>query len=103
MIIGTKLYSAKVSVKVLPKLSADIVAGDGIEVKYTDYKAYKNMKYEFEEIETVDKTKTASTVDSKMPQTGENDTAKFVGIIVFSIIGLISFYKYKESCKKALE
>lgn len=58
---------------------------------------------EFEEIETVDKTKTASTVDSKMPQTGENDTAKFVGIIVFSIIGLISFYKYKESCKKALE
>ena len=38
-----------------------------------------------------------------MPQTGENDTAKFVGIIVFSIIGLISFYKYKESCKKALE
>ena len=58
---------------------------------------------EFEEIETVDKTKTASTVDSKMPQTGENDTAKFVGIIFFSIIGLISFYKYKESCKKALE
>lgn len=58
---------------------------------------------EFEEIETVDKTKTASTVDSNMPQTGENDTAKFVGIIVFSIIGLISFYKYKESTKKALE
>ena len=58
---------------------------------------------EFEEIETVDKTKTASTVDSKMPQTGENDTAKFVGIIVFSTIGLISSYKYNESCKKALK
>ena len=58
---------------------------------------------EFEEIETIDKTKIASTVDSKMPQTGENDTAKFIGIIVFSVIGLVSFYKYKESCKKVLE
>ena len=34
-----------------------------------------------------------------MPQTGENDTAKIAGIIVFSIIGMVSFYKYKESCK----
>ena len=58
---------------------------------------------DFEEIESIDKTKSASTVDSNMPQTGENDTAKFVGIIVFSIIGLVSFYKYKESSKKVLE
>ena len=54
---------------------------------------------DFEEIKSIDTTKTASTSDSNMPQTGENDTAKFVGIIVFSIIGIISFYKYKESCK----
>ena len=54
---------------------------------------------DFEEIQYIDKTMTASTSDTNMPQTGENDTAKIVGIIVFSIIGLISFYKYKESSK----
>ena len=42
---------------------------------------------------------TASTSEANMPQTGENDTAKIAGIIVFSIIGMVSFYKYKESCK----
>ena len=54
---------------------------------------------DFEEIQSIDKTKTASTSEANMPQTGENDTAKVAGIIVFSIIGMISFYKYKESCK----
>ena len=34
-----------------------------------------------------------------MPQTGENDIIKYIGIIIFSIIGMISFYKYKESSK----
>lgn len=54
---------------------------------------------DFEEIQSIDKTKTASTSEANMPQTGENDTAKIAGIIVFSIIGMVSFYKYKESCK----
>jgi len=54
---------------------------------------------DFEEIQSIDKTKTASTSEANMPQTGENDTAKITGIIVFSIIGMVSFYKYKESCK----
>ena len=54
---------------------------------------------DFEEIQSIDKTKTTSTSEANMPQTGENDTAKIAGIIVFSIIGMVSFYKYKESCK----
>lgn len=62
MIIGTKLYSAKVIVKVLPKLSADISAGDGIEVDYTEYKAYEKMKYEFEEIERYDESNTTDKI-----------------------------------------
>ena len=54
---------------------------------------------DFEEIQSVDTTKNASTSDSNMPQTGENDIIKYIGIIIFSIIGMISFYKYKESSK----
>ena len=54
---------------------------------------------DFEEIQSIDKTKTTSTSEANMPQTGENDTAKIAGIIVFSIIGMVSFYKYKQSCK----
>ena len=56
----------------------------------------------FQEIESNDKKASTSTVDTKMPQTGENDTIKIAGIVVFSIIGLISFYKYKESCKSGM-
>ena len=43
---------------------------------------------DFEEIQSIDKTKTASTSEANMPQTGENDTAKIAGIIVFSIKAL---------------
>lgn len=48
---------------------------------------------EFQEIQSVDKNVTA---DSGMPQTGENDSIKIAGIVVFSIISVISFYKYKK-------
>ena len=37
---------------------------------------------DFEEIQSIDKTKTTSTSEANMPQTGENDTAKIAGIIV---------------------
>lgn len=48
----------------------------------------------FQEIESIDKS---STADSKMPQTGEDDTIKIVGIVIFSIISVLSFYKYKKT------
>ena len=35
---------------------------------------------DFEEIQSIDKTKTTSTSEANMPQTGENDTAKIAGI-----------------------
>lgn len=50
---------------------------------------------EFEEIESVDKT--ISTADTKMPQTGENDSIKIIGIVIFSMISVASFYKYKKT------
>ena len=49
----------------------------------------------FEEIKSVDKT--ISTADTKMPQTGENDSIKIIGIVIFSIISVLSFYKYKKT------
>ena len=48
----------------------------------------------FEEIEKVIST---STVDGNMPQTGEDDFIKILGIIVFSVISMVSFYKYKSA------
>lgn len=50
---------------------------------------------EFEEIKSVDKI--SSTADEKMPQTGENDSIKVVGIIICSIVSVLSFYKYKKT------
>ena len=47
----------------------------------------------FQEIQSVEKTATANT---GMPQTGENDSLKIMGIVVFSIISIVSFYKYKK-------
>lgn len=47
----------------------------------------------FQEIQPVEKT---SVADSKMPQTGENDSIKIMGIVLFSIIAVVSFYKYKK-------
>ena len=41
---------------------------------------------DFEEIQSIDKTKTASTSEANMPQTGENYTSKIAGIIVFAIV-----------------
>jgi len=49
---------------------------------------------DFEEIE---KVISSSTSDEKMPQTGENDFAKILGIIVFSTVSVVSFYKYKTT------
>lgn len=49
---------------------------------------------DFEEIE---KTTTATTADENMPKTGENDTVKIMGIIIFSIISIVSFYKYQKT------
>ena len=49
---------------------------------------------DFNEIERVI---TTSTSDDKMPQTGENDFAKILGIVVFSTISVLSFYKYKTT------
>lgn len=48
----------------------------------------------FQEIESIDKS---STADSKMPQTGEDDAIKIVGIVIFSVISVVSFYKYKKT------
>lgn len=48
----------------------------------------------FEEIEKVIST---STVNGNMPQTGEDDFVKIIGIIVFSAISMISFFKYKKT------
>lgn len=49
---------------------------------------------DFEEIEKVAST---STADDTMPQTGENDFGTILGIIVFSTISAVSFYKYKTT------
>ena len=49
---------------------------------------------EFEEIEKVVST---STADDSMPQTGENDFGTILGIVVFSGISAVSFYKYKTT------
>lgn len=49
---------------------------------------------DFEEIEKVVST---STADGNMPQTGEDDFAKIFGIILFSTISVVSFYKYKTT------
>ena len=49
---------------------------------------------DFEEIEKVIST---STVDVNMPQTGEDDFIKILGIFVFSAISIVSFYKYKKT------
>lgn len=48
---------------------------------------------EFQEIQSVEKTATANT---GMPQTGENDSIKMIGVVVFSIVSVVSFYKYKK-------
>lgn len=49
---------------------------------------------DFEEIE---KTTTVTTADGDMPQTGEDDTIKIMGIVIFSIIAGVSFYKYQKT------
>ncbi len=49
---------------------------------------------DFEEIEKVVST---STSDDSMPQTGENDFGTILGIVVFSTISAVSFYKYKTT------
>ena len=49
---------------------------------------------DFQEIQSVDKV--TSTADTKMPQTGENDSIKIAGIAIFSVISVVSFYKYKK-------
>lgn len=49
---------------------------------------------DFKEIEKVAST---STADDAMPQTGENDFGTILGIIVFSTISAVSFYKYKTT------
>ncbi|MBQ3409641.1 MAG: hypothetical protein IJH12_10625 [Clostridia bacterium] len=49
---------------------------------------------DFEEIEKVIST---STADGNMPQTGEDDSPKIIGIVVFSVISVVSFYKYKTT------
>lgn len=56
-----------------------------------------NSFEEIKTINTVKKANTTTTVKSKMPQTGENDTIKIMGIIIFSIIGVLSYYKYKTT------
>ena len=50
---------------------------------------------DFEEIQSVEKT--VSTADTDMPQTGEDDFIKILGIVIFSAIAIISFYKYKKT------
>ena len=49
---------------------------------------------EFQEIQSIEKI---SAAKSAMPQTGENDSAKITGIIIFSLIATFSFYKYKKA------
>lgn len=49
---------------------------------------------DFEEIEKVAST---STSEDSMPQTGENDFGTILGIVVFSTISAVSFYKYKTT------
>ena len=43
----------------------------------------------------IEKTSTSTTADENMPKTGEDDFLKVFGIIVFSSISVVSFYKYK--------
>ena len=49
---------------------------------------------DFQEIEKVVKS---TTSDGNMPQTGEDDFAKILGIVVFSILSIFSFYKYEKT------
>ena len=49
---------------------------------------------DFQEIE---KTITTSTADGDMPKTGEDDFIKILGIVVFSALSIISFYKYQKT------
>ena len=49
---------------------------------------------DFEEIEKVIST---STADGDMPQTGEDDLAKILGVVIFSVLSAVSFYKYKTT------
>ncbi len=49
---------------------------------------------DFQEIE---KTTTTSTANGNMPQTGEDDSIKIFGIILFSLVSVFSFYKYKTT------
>ena len=48
----------------------------------------------FEEIQSADKV---SVADSEMPQTGEDDGFRILGIVVFSVVAAVSFYKYKTT------
>ena len=49
---------------------------------------------DFQEIE---KTATTSTADGNMPKTGEDDFIKILGIVVFSALSIVSFYKYQTT------
>ena len=49
---------------------------------------------DFQEIE---KTVTTSTASDNMPKTGEDDFVKIMGIIVFSALSFVSFYKYMKT------
>ena len=49
---------------------------------------------DFQEIE---KVVTSTTSDGSMPQTGEDDFVKILGIVVFSLLSIFSFYKYEKT------
>ena len=49
---------------------------------------------DFQEIE---KTVTTSTASDNMPKTGEDDFVKIMGIVVFSALSFVSFYKYMKT------
>ncbi|MBO5348766.1 MAG: hypothetical protein J6A89_02960 [Clostridia bacterium] len=49
----------------------------------------------FEEIQSVEKT--SSNANTQIPQTGEDDFLKIIGIVIFSAISIISFYKYQKT------
>ena len=76
--------------------SSSTVQSNSTEVSQNTYVSENSNLIDmngFQEIESVQKTATANT---GMPQTGENDSIKIMGIVIFSIISIVSFYKYKK-------
>lgn len=82
---------------------AKVVDKDSIDVSNTskDPKAQtSNTKSTDKDAITLDSFKniektTTSTVDENMPKTGEDDAIKIIGLVVFSTLSIVFFYKYK--------